>query len=130
MNIKITPMRAVLALLYTSIVVLVVVAFGRLGVFSASAASASSGNVANAQILTIDPDLILKRFVEERAINLEGDAFNNAVRKLDLIVAQEAIQTYAEYGVLVVKSDLVLAGGTDYTNAFYARVLAIWDGAL
>ncbi len=79
------------------------------------------------QILTVDPDAILKLFVEQRGLGLEGDAFTLAVRKLDSIVAREASRVHAEFGVLVVKADLVLAGGTDYTMPFLERVLQTWD---
>jgi len=130
MIIEITPMRAFLTLLYGAVLVLIVVAATRIGVLNWSRTTLPSGNVANAQILMIDPDVILKRFVEERAIDLEGEAFTNAVRRLDRIIALEAAQTYSEFGMLVVKADLVLAGGTDYTNAFFSRVLTVWDASL
>jgi len=78
-------------------------------------------------LLTVDPEALLLGFIEERALTLEGSDLARAVRKLDLVVAEEAVLVHAEYGVPIVKADLLFAGGTDYTNPFLARVLQKWD---
>lgn len=78
-------------------------------------------------ILAIDPDAVLRTFIEERALDLEGEDLARAVRKLDLVVEEEAARVFADFGVPVVKADLLFAGGTDYTAQFAARVLQQWD---
>lgn len=77
--------------------------------------------------LAVDPDVLLRMFIEERAMELEGEDLARAIRKLDLVVADEAVRVHAEYGVPIVKADLLFAGGTDYTDQFLAGVLQQWD---
>lgn len=103
---------------------------GLLRYLDGSAQAAQAMPASDAEILMVDPDLVLKLFVEDRGLNLEGEAFTAAVQKLDRLVSQVSAETYAEFGVLVVKADLVLAGGVDYTAAFYARIAELWDVTL
>lgn len=77
--------------------------------------------------LAIDPDALLRTLIEERALDLEGDDLARAVRKFDLVIADEAARLHAEYGLPIVKADLLFAGGMDYTEAFAQRVLQQWD---
>ena len=128
MTVRITPMRVFLGALYTALLLLALMAIVR--VTEMSAPSANAMPASEAEILMVDPDILLKLFVEDRGASLQGDAFLASVEKFDRLVSQVAAETYAEYGVLVVKADLVLAGGLDYTTTFYARISELWDAAL
>ena len=128
MTVRITRMRLFLGALYTVLLLLALMAVVR--VTEMSSPSANAMPASEAEILMVDPDLLLKLFVEDRGASLQGDAFLASVEKFDRLVGQVAAETYAEYGVLVVKADLVLAGGLDYTTTFYARISELWDAAL
>lgn len=128
MTVRITRMRLFLGALYTVLLLLALMAVVR--VTEMSSPSANAMPASEAEILMVDPDLLLKLFVEDRGATLQGDAFLASVEKFDRLVGQVAAETYAEHGVLVVKADLVLAGGLDYTTAFYARISELWESAL
>ena len=78
-------------------------------------------------ILGIDPDALLKGFIDQRGQAFEGDELTVAIRRLDDLIMAEARAVHLETGSLVIKSDLVLAGSTDYTAAFLDRVVRSWD---
>ena len=128
MTIRLTRSRVLIGAIYTVMLLLALLAVSR--VADLTSRSAEAAPAGEPEILMVDPQLLLKLFVEDRGVALEGEAFAAGVQKLDRLVSQVAAQTYADYGVLIVKADLVLAGGTDYTATFYQRILEQWDASL
>ncbi len=122
MTLTISPRKVLMTLIGAALLGLCVLGAMRLMDQRALAASAASP-----VFLAVDPDALLRLFIEERAMDLEGEDLARAVRKLDLVVADEAARVHAEIGVPIVKADLLFAGGTDYTDQFAARVLQQWD---
>lgn len=122
MTLTFSPRKLLTALIGAALLGLCVLAALRVMDQRASAASA-----AVPVFLAVDPDALLRVFIEERAMDLEGENLARAVRKLDLIVADEALRIHAEYGLPIVKADLLFAGGRDYTDQFVTRVIQQWD---
>ena len=111
----------VLAATLTALVLAWLVARGT--VFGAEAGASA----AQAPILVIDPEELLRIFVAERAGDLDGDDLKDAVRLFDALVERETYLVAAEHSTVIVKADLLFAGGQDVTRDFATRVLTLWD---
>lgn len=122
MTLTFSPRKVLMAIVGATLVGLCLLALMRFVDLRASAATVSSP-----LFLAVDPDAVLRIFVEERALGLEGEDLARAVRKLDLVVSDEAARVHEEYDLPIVKADLLFAGGMDFTDQFVERVLQQWD---
>jgi hypothetical protein len=81
----------------------------------------------HSQVLFINPDHVLKIFVEERTEGWETDQIADAMKPLDAIWRDEANLLHRETGFPILNGRHVLVGGNDVSEQFAQRVLKRWD---